>query len=204
MADSDQILQLGIEEARNGNREAARNLFELLTRQEPDNAQGWLWLAGVADGPDQRREALQRVIALEPENEMARKGLQAMGVNPSAEPVAAPVAAPAAPATSLRAEDASPKFAPPNGAASTEQPTTSIETISILSMELLLSRYEHPTEKRGAPAVKGNANFVTRQRRPKRFYASSVPASRSAVAAMGACRLSTRSRHFSCTPRRLS
>ena len=79
MADSDQILQLGIEEARNGNREAARNLFELLTRQEPDNAQAWLWLAGVADGPDQRREALQRVMALEPENEMARKGLQAMG-----------------------------------------------------------------------------------------------------------------------------
>ena len=72
MADSDQILQLGIDEARNGNREAARNLFELLTRQEPNNAQGWLWLAGVADGTDQRREALQRVIALEPENEMAR------------------------------------------------------------------------------------------------------------------------------------
>ncbi len=80
MADSDQILQLGIDEARNGNREAARNLFELLTRQEPNNAQGWLWLAGVADGTDQRREALQRVLALEPENEMARKGLQAMGV----------------------------------------------------------------------------------------------------------------------------
>jgi hypothetical protein len=98
MADSDQILQLGIDEARNGNREAARNLFELLTRQEPGNAQGWLWLAGVADGTDQRREALQHVLALDPENEMARKGLQAMGVaTPTADVVstAPTVAAPA-------------------------------------------------------------------------------------------------------------
>jgi hypothetical protein len=89
MADPDQILQLGIEEARNGNREAARNLFELLTRQEPNNAQAWLWLAGVADGTDQRREALQQVLALDPSNDMARKGLQAMGVDTSAS-VAAP------------------------------------------------------------------------------------------------------------------
>ena len=52
MAESDTILQLGIEAAREGNREEARNLFGLLTRQEPDNAQAWLWLAGVAEGPD--------------------------------------------------------------------------------------------------------------------------------------------------------
>ncbi|HEU5089912.1 MAG TPA: tetratricopeptide repeat protein, partial [Roseiflexaceae bacterium] len=91
MADSDQILQLGIEEARNGNRDEARNLFELLTRQEPNNAQAWLWLAGVADNPDQRRAALQRVLELDPGNDMARKGLQAMGVATTvtpAEPVA--------------------------------------------------------------------------------------------------------------------
>lgn len=49
MADSDSILQLGIEAARDGNREEARNLFRLLTRQDPSNAQAWLWLAGVAE-----------------------------------------------------------------------------------------------------------------------------------------------------------
>ena len=48
MAESDTILQLGIEAAREGNRDEARNLFSLLTRQEPDNVQAWLWLAGVA------------------------------------------------------------------------------------------------------------------------------------------------------------
>jgi hypothetical protein len=84
MAESDTILQLGIEAAREGNREEARNLFGLLTRQEPDNAQAWLWLAGVADGPEQRRAALERAVELDPTNEMAVKGLQAMGVNPTA------------------------------------------------------------------------------------------------------------------------
>jgi Tfp pilus assembly protein PilF len=77
---SDTILQLGIEAAREGNREEARNLFGLLTRQEPDNVQAWLWLAGVAEGPEQRRAALERVLELDPTNEMAIKGLQAMGV----------------------------------------------------------------------------------------------------------------------------
>lgn len=79
MAEPETILQLGIEAAREGNREEARNLFSLLTRQEPENVQAWLWLAGVAEGPEQRRAALERVILLDPENEMAVKGLQAMG-----------------------------------------------------------------------------------------------------------------------------
>ena len=86
MAESDTILQLGIEAAREGNREEARNLFSLLTRQDPSNVQAWLWLAGVADGPDQRRVALEHVVELDPSNEMALKGLQAMGVRPGARP----------------------------------------------------------------------------------------------------------------------
>ncbi len=80
MAEPETLLQLGIDAAREGNREEARNLFSLLTRQEPDNVQAWLWLAGVAEGPEQRRAALERVIELDPGNEMAIKGLQAMGV----------------------------------------------------------------------------------------------------------------------------
>ena len=105
MAESDTILQLGIEAAREGNREEARNLFGLLTRQEPNNVQAWLWLAGVADGPDERRAALERVAELEPTNDMAIKGLQAMGVTPQArrsEAATMPEAAAAAPSAPAR------------------------------------------------------------------------------------------------------
>jgi hypothetical protein len=108
MAESDTILQLGIEAAREGNREEARNLFGLLTRQEPDNVQAWLWLAGVAEGPEQRRAALERVVELDPTNEMATKGLQAMGVTSVGHPderasVSASTAAPPPPPAPSRA-----------------------------------------------------------------------------------------------------
>ncbi len=83
MAESDSILQLGIEAARDGNREEARNLFRLLTRQDSKNAQAWLWLAGVAENREERQAALERVVELEPTNEMAVKGLQALGVRPT-------------------------------------------------------------------------------------------------------------------------
>src|SRR5262245_7486293 len=83
MAESDTILQLGIDAAREGNRDEARNLFSLLTRQEPSNLQAWLWLAGVADSPEERRGALERVLELDPTNEMAIKGLQSMGAAPA-------------------------------------------------------------------------------------------------------------------------
>ncbi|MEI6181368.1 MAG: hypothetical protein WCP31_11475, partial [Chloroflexales bacterium] len=106
MAEPESILQLGIEAAREGKKEEARQLFRLLTRQEPDNSQGWLWLAGVAENREERQNALERVLAFEPENEMALKGLQALGVRPSSvdsipddsPPPAASVPTPPAPA----------------------------------------------------------------------------------------------------------
>lgn len=87
MAEPESILQLGIEAARDGNKEEARSLFRLLTRQEPRNAQAWLWLAGVAETRDERQAALEQVVEIEPTNDMAIKGLQALGVRPGSRPV---------------------------------------------------------------------------------------------------------------------
>lgn len=78
MTDPDGILQLGIEAAHDGNNEEARNLFRLLTNEDPQNVQGWLWLAGVAENPAERRAALERVVELDPNNDMARKSLHVM------------------------------------------------------------------------------------------------------------------------------
>lgn len=81
MADTKEILQLGIEAARDGNREEARNLFALLTKQDPTNIQAWLWLAGVSDNTSQRRNALERALQIDPQNEMALRGLRALSSN---------------------------------------------------------------------------------------------------------------------------
>jgi outer membrane biosynthesis protein TonB len=78
MADSDSILQLGIEAARAGDKAEARELFRLVTREDPGNVQGWLWLAGVAEDRDEKRAALEHVLELDPANDLARKGLAAL------------------------------------------------------------------------------------------------------------------------------
>jgi hypothetical protein len=105
MSDPEAILKLGIDAAREGNREEARSLFTLLTRQDPNNVQGWLWLAGVAEGPEQRRAALERAVEIEPDNEMALKGLQAMGVAPAAAAAPTPAAPPPIPERELSDEE---------------------------------------------------------------------------------------------------
>jgi hypothetical protein len=74
--DPESILQLGIEAARNGDQDEARNLFRLLTREDAQNVQAWLWLAAVAETPDERQASLERVVELDPSNRMARQGLQ--------------------------------------------------------------------------------------------------------------------------------
>ncbi len=83
MTDPDSILQLGIEAAREGNNEEARNLFRLLTRQNNHDVRAWLWLAGVAENRDERRAALERVIEIAPTNDLALRGLQSLGAKPT-------------------------------------------------------------------------------------------------------------------------
>ncbi|MCX7860586.1 MAG: hypothetical protein N2385_10880 [Chloroflexus sp.] len=107
MADPDSILQLGVEAARKGEKDEARKLFRLLTREHPENIQGWLWLAGVAEDREERQAALEQVLRLDPKNEMALKGLQALGVTPK------PAAPPAAPAPPPPAAPAPPPPAKP-------------------------------------------------------------------------------------------
>ncbi|NJO05265.1 MAG: hypothetical protein HC876_06920 [Chloroflexaceae bacterium] len=78
MTDPESILRLGIEAAKEGNNDDARDLFRLLTREDPNNVNGWLWLAGVAETQAERRQALERVLALDPTNDLARQGLESL------------------------------------------------------------------------------------------------------------------------------
>src|ERR687885_2806056 len=78
MADTNSILQRGIEAIRAGERAEARELFRMVTREDPRNAQGWLWLAGAAEDREEKRAALERVMEIDPQNALARKGLSAL------------------------------------------------------------------------------------------------------------------------------
>ena len=105
MADTESILQLGIEATRAGDKEEARNLFRLLTRESPQDPQAWLWLAGVAEDREEKRAALEQVIQLDPSNELAKQGLAALGGPSRAARAAVPPPPPPAPEPELVDDD---------------------------------------------------------------------------------------------------
>jgi len=60
---------------RAGQKYGARSFLRHVVAGDRDNAHAWLWLAGVERDLDKRRYCLKRVLALDPENEAAQRGL---------------------------------------------------------------------------------------------------------------------------------
>ncbi len=70
-----QLLQEGQAAAQRGDNAVARDYLAAAVDLDPDNADAWLWLAGVQEKPTEAEAALQRVLTLEPDNAYARQGL---------------------------------------------------------------------------------------------------------------------------------
>jgi tetratricopeptide (TPR) repeat protein len=69
------LLRAGIAAAKSGQRERARDLLMRVVEQDEEDALAWLWLSGVVDSLDDREICLENVLALDPDNDAARKGL---------------------------------------------------------------------------------------------------------------------------------
>ncbi len=70
-----QLLKTGIEAAQSGNKIIARHILEQVVSKDPGNEMGWLWLASVVDTVDERRESLEQVLSINPNNERARQAI---------------------------------------------------------------------------------------------------------------------------------
>ncbi len=73
------LLERGIALARTGQKDEARLLFETVIRADQFNEQAWLWMAAVARTTPERREALEIVLEINPENQQAREALNRLG-----------------------------------------------------------------------------------------------------------------------------
>ena len=69
------LLHQGIAAAKSGQRERARALLTALVEEDERVALAWLWLSGVVDSLEEQEICLENVLALEPDNAAARKGL---------------------------------------------------------------------------------------------------------------------------------
>jgi nitrate reductase NapE component len=73
-------LELAIAAVRAGRREEGRQLLNLLIQQNPNNDKAWLWMSSVVDTDEQRARCLYHVLAIDPTNQLARRGLQVLGI----------------------------------------------------------------------------------------------------------------------------
>jgi len=75
VSEQDRLAQ-GIEAAREGDVEAARDLLSQVVEEDENNIQAWQWLARITDDPDEKRIYLTTILQLEPGNEYATSALE--------------------------------------------------------------------------------------------------------------------------------
>ncbi len=74
----EQLMQLGIQTARQGNKENARVIFQQILDADKQNERAWLWMSAVAETPADRVRYLNTVLRINPNNSSALKELSQM------------------------------------------------------------------------------------------------------------------------------
>lgn len=87
------MLNKAIIAAKAGRKTEARHLLEAVLDADERNEQAWLWLSGAVDSNEERVICLENVLAINPDNQAARKGLAALRAATSA-PIILPLAPP--------------------------------------------------------------------------------------------------------------
>ena len=71
----EQLLQLGIRTARQGNKQSARVIFQQVLDANKNEERAWIWMAWAAENDVDRRRYLETVLKLNPRNEKAKQYL---------------------------------------------------------------------------------------------------------------------------------
>jgi tetratricopeptide (TPR) repeat protein len=78
MMTTDDLLKQGIAAFKAGRKAEARELLLQLTEQDERNEMAWLWLSGAVDTDEERLICLENVLAINPNNGMAGRGIEAL------------------------------------------------------------------------------------------------------------------------------
>jgi hypothetical protein len=83
-------LQRAIAAIRAHDKETGKQILVEVIRNDPHHEAAWLWMSSVLDSDEQRRYCLERVLTINPHNQLARQGLEALGAKQGAEPTRTP------------------------------------------------------------------------------------------------------------------
>lgn len=93
------LLKQGIAAAKAGTKARACRLLNEVVQADPQNETAWLWLSGVVETDEQQIVCLENVLAINPDNQLARRGLGSLRAKMKIRPLPPmPVEAPASPA----------------------------------------------------------------------------------------------------------
>lgn len=87
MADTDELLRQGIRALKAGQTAEARRLLMQVVQQDKRNEMGWLWLSGAVDTDEDRRACLENVLAINPGNQPARRGIEELNTKRKVRPL---------------------------------------------------------------------------------------------------------------------
>ena len=76
--DNEELLQMAIRAAKSGQTEGAQVMFRQLYGLDKHNETTLLWLAKLAPNQKERTQWLQRILEVNPDNEMAQKAIHRM------------------------------------------------------------------------------------------------------------------------------
>lgn len=83
--DPKQLLNIGIQAARAGNKATARAIFQQILDQDRKNERALLWMGSVAETPEERARYLRAVLRINPNNKTARRYLAELETASSAQ-----------------------------------------------------------------------------------------------------------------------
>jgi len=135
------LVKEGIRIFRSGDKELARQYFEQALADDPEDWEAWLWLSGAVDDDNERMLYLNKVLAIDPDNKAAKKGLRMLLEKQTAaeesgvpvfseEPLILEEASPAS-------ADSAPQWAADLGAAKADASDSETENINLLGAFLL-------------------------------------------------------------------
>jgi hypothetical protein len=80
----EELLQLAINSAKQGNVEGARTLFERVLNEDKRNERALMWMAKLAESKSERMKWLNLVLKVNPENEQAQEAMRSIQYKRSA------------------------------------------------------------------------------------------------------------------------
>jgi hypothetical protein len=94
-----ELLKQGIAACKAGRKAEARALLERVIEQDEHNEAAWLWLSGAVETDEDRQICLENVLTINPDNEVARRGLAHLAQAAPKPKMAQPAAPPPQPAS---------------------------------------------------------------------------------------------------------